>query len=262
MISRFFSLVSKEYETDPNVRRKVKIRFLLIIGFAVLLGFIWVGSVYWKNSRTMKTLTVEGNSEVAKEEIIKLAALKSGVQLMSVSPSVVKNRLTKNPMIETAIVKVELPGTLKIKVTERTPLAKLSGERFGMLDGRGYGMPEMKKKFFDLPVITGIKEEDFDEKWGLAKNKQLIKVANFLKHAQREYPVIYYLISEIRLVNDQSFQIYTQDGAVPLLMNYDNALVQMVYFNEFYKQVVQILGSEKFKYVDLRADQIITAKEI
>lgn len=262
MISRFFSLVSREYETNPDVKRKVKKRFLLIVGFVILLSFIWIGSVYWKNSRTMQTLTIEGNNEVATEEVRLLAGIKKGTPLMSVSPSVVKNRLTRNPLIETAIVKVELPGTLKIKVTERTPLARLTGQRSGMLDARGYGMPEMKRKFFDIPIITGIKNDDFDEKWGLTKNKQLIKTANFLKHAKRDYPVLYYLISEIRLIDEQSFQIYTQDGAVPLLMNYDNALVQMVYFKEFWTQVVQILGSEKFKYIDLRANEIITAREI
>lgn len=262
MISKFFSTINQDYKENPEVRRKVKKRFLVIVGLILLIGFVWVGSIFWKNSRTMQNIVVEGNSEVTSDQIKELADIKSGTRLMAISPSVIKTRLTRNPKIENAIVKVELPKTLKIKVVERTPIARLTGERAGMMDGRGYGMPEMNKKFFDIPIISGIKTEDFGEKWGLTKKKELIQVANFLRKSKENYPILYYLISEIRIVDDQTFLVYTQDGAVPLMMSYENALEQMVYFKEFWTQVVQVIGAEKFKYVDLRANKVITTKEL
>lgn len=262
MISKFFSIINLDYKENPEVRRKVKKRLLLIVGLIILTGFIWVGSIFWKNSRTMQTIVVEGNTEVTSDQIKNLADVKSGTRLMAISPSVIKTRLTRNPKIENAIVKVELPKTLKIKIIERTPIARLTGEKVGMMDGRGYGMPEMSKKFFDVPIISGIKSEDFGENWGVTKKKELIQVANFLRKSKENYPILYYLISEIKVVDDRTFLVYTQDGAIPLMMSYDNALEQMVYFKEFWTQIVQVIGADKFKYVDLRANKVITTKEI
>jgi cell division septal protein FtsQ len=262
MISKFFSTISHDYSENLETRKKVKKRFLIISGLIVLIGIIWIGSIFWKNSRTMQSITVEGNSEVATAEVKLLADVKVGTRLMAISPSVIKSRLTKNPKIKTAIVKVELPKTLKIIVKERTPIARLNGEKTGMMDERGYGMPEMSKKFFDIPIISGTKNDYFGENWGLAKNKQLIQIANFLRKSKENYPVLYYLISEIKIIDERSFLVYTQDGAIPLIMDYDNALEQMVYFKEFWIQVVQVIGADKFKYVDLRANKVITTKEL
>lgn len=262
MISKWFSRINKDYDSNPEQKRRIKNRFLLFLGLLLLIGVIGIGSSYWKNSRTMQNLIVEGNLEVKTDEIKLLSNLKNGILLMSVSPSAVRRRLLKNSMIETAIVTIDLPSTVKIKVKERTPIARFFGEKPGMIDGRGYGMPEMKETFYDLPVISGISTKDFEENWGLSKNKQVVKIARFLYHAKHDYPVLYYLISDIMLNDDKSFQMTTQDGAIPLLMNYENALVQMVYFKEFWVQVIQIEGAERFKYVDLRADNVITAKEL
>ncbi|MBN8707617.1 MAG: FtsQ-type POTRA domain-containing protein [Bacteroidetes bacterium] len=261
MISKILTAISKDYETNEVVRKRIKIRVLIILGLLILIGLLLVGSWYWKNHRSLTKYSVKGNREVSESQIIALTQTKKGIRLNTVSSAKINKRLKKNPFIESAIVKAELPGTLVIEVKEREPVARLEGAVTGMIDGKGFGMPAKKLTVYDLPIISGIKKSDFDSSWGVIKNPVIKKVATELLKLKNKVPAAYHLISEIRQNDDQSVWIYTFDGAVPVLAKASNLAENTVVLKNFWNQVVKVTGKDRFTYIDVRQDGVIATKE-
>jgi len=261
MISRWLAFLSPHEAADEASRRKIKLRIVIILGLLLLLFLLLAGGWYWKNHRTLSKYAVEGNREVTEAEIISLAKVKKGTRLSLVSPAVVRKRLKKNPMIESAEVRAELPGTLVIEVREREPVVRLEGQVSGMLDGNGFGMPMKQKTVYDLPILSGIRKTDFDSAWGQIKRPELRKVASELTKLKKKVPAAYNLISELRPADDQSVWVYTFDGSVPVLASIRNLAGNMIVLKSFWNQVVTVSGKERFTYIDVRQDGVIATKE-
>ncbi len=105
----------------------------------------------------LRKIQVSGNRHLDRNEIIRAAGLKTGINLLSLNLSLVRKRLLANPWIATAQVTRQVPDTLQIIVGEHRPLAVLElGSRY-LLNRKGRifkrwqpGDPD------DLPVITGL----------------------------------------------------------------------------------------------------------
>lgn len=261
MISRLIKAISKGDEPNESVKKRIKIRILIILGLLVLIFLLLAGSWYWKNHRSLTKYSVKGNREVSEAQIIELTQTKKGIRLNTVSSAKINKRLKKNPFIESAIVKAELPGTLLIEVKEREPVARLEGSVTGMIDGKGFGMPAKTQTVYDLPIISGIKPSDFDSSWGVIKNPVIKQVARELLKLKTKVPAAYHLISEIRQQDDQTVMMYTFDGAVPVLARASNLAANTVVLKNFWNQVVKVSGKDRFTYIDVRQDGVIATKE-
>lgn len=71
------------------------------------------------------TITVTGNNSLATEDIVKGSGLNKGVNIFSVSLRDVQSRLSTMNGIDTVKVRRKFPSTIRIAVTEGTPLVWL-----------------------------------------------------------------------------------------------------------------------------------------
>lgn len=66
----------------------------------------------------VKELAVEGVSSLTEEEVVQMAAVPEGSTLLRVNTAEIEDRLEGSPFVKTAKVSRELPGTLKVEITE------------------------------------------------------------------------------------------------------------------------------------------------
>jgi cell division protein FtsQ len=108
-----------------------------------------------------RTVTVEGNRLLAREDILKTAGVEEGMNIYLASMLTFQARLARHPWIVSASVRRIPPGEIYIHVTERVPLAILDMERRYIMDENGVvfkawepGDPK------ELPVVLGLQMTD------------------------------------------------------------------------------------------------------
>ena len=76
----------------------------------------------------VQTVTVTGNRTLASEDIVKNSGIVTGTNIFQVSLRAVGDRLTSMEGIDTVKVRRSLPSTVRIAVTEGTPLVYVEQE--------------------------------------------------------------------------------------------------------------------------------------
>jgi cell division protein FtsQ len=130
-------------------------RVLGVAGFVLLAAMAW-----WVSTSPlfrMHSLDVVGNHRLSTSRVAALGGLTSSTNVLWLRASTIEHRLEANPMIASARVTRQLPSTIMISVTERTPVGLLGRGRSplivagdGMILGRAGGVTT------DLPIIRGM----------------------------------------------------------------------------------------------------------
>lgn len=131
---------------------------------AVVVAAIWMG---WREANKhghfpLRGIHLEGTVQISSQQILKLLALRQGVNLLRLDPNQIREQLLSLPWVRSAKVKRVFPGTLVITLAERTAVCLgLKGERLYLLDE--YGLPIKPFEVADpllLPLVTPPKGED------------------------------------------------------------------------------------------------------
>lgn len=102
-------------------------------------------------------LRVEGAERTGVEAVVAATRLHDGDQLLDVDTEAVRDRILALPWVADASVRVEWPGGLRVRVSERSPLAVVrTGEATGLLvDGSGRVLGPATG-LEGLPVLEGV----------------------------------------------------------------------------------------------------------
>ncbi len=140
-------------------RKKEKKRYYYII-IPPLLAVILCFAVFFLMMRLLHVTEIVfiGNHHLKNEELSALSKIRKNSELFSVSGRDIYQGLKQSPWIKDAVVRKELSGTVRIKVTERTPVALLSiYDKPFLIDNEGIVLEQMKEgSILLLPVIKGI----------------------------------------------------------------------------------------------------------
>jgi cell division protein FtsQ len=154
-------------ETDPRIRtrretiaRSRRLRFLWRVGAVALCVLIaWIA--FWSPVLSIRKVRLLGGKHTHGSDIVAAAGLKSSDNLLLVSTDDVARAAETLPWVARAKVKRVLPGTLRVKVIERTPAMALtlgvgnSTSRW-LLDEDGRVLSEERRAFRKLPVLAGM----------------------------------------------------------------------------------------------------------
>ena len=144
---------SRRREVSRSGRRKIANR----IGIAaVVAGMIWVA--FWSPVLGVKNVRVVGARHTPRADVRAAAALTSGDNLLLLSNEEVAKRIEALPWVASARVDRMLPGTVRIKVTERVPAVVVSLEDIPWLvdsEGHVLGRSENDEEK-DLPIVAGM----------------------------------------------------------------------------------------------------------
>ncbi len=102
-----------------------------------------------------RTIEVSGVAHLSKDEVVRLAGISSGTNLLWLDTGTVQRRLEQNPWIRMATVRRSFPARVQIDVVEREPLVVVRGKGGPVLiaaDGRRLGAARRGDAF---PRVVG-----------------------------------------------------------------------------------------------------------
>ncbi len=147
-----------------------------------LAGSVAVGRLTHDYVRTspafaISTLVIEGRQRLEEVEVLRASGLALGANVFLLSPDDVQARLERHPWIARAEVERRLPGTLRLKVVERTAALVLAlGSGLYLVDEEGKVFKEVAPGDpVDLPVVSGIERDRFlrDRAWRSAALREI-----------------------------------------------------------------------------------------
>jgi cell division septal protein FtsQ len=119
----------------------------------------------------LSTIGVQTDGTLLRDQILKSAGLREGLNIFSINLAQVHDRLQQLPQVDDVQVERKMPNEIDIQITERKPIAWITSEKtvanpFAsdaafLVDARGILMKEKKllPEYLALPLITGCSSE-------------------------------------------------------------------------------------------------------
>ncbi|MBI3813406.1 MAG: FtsQ-type POTRA domain-containing protein, partial [Nitrospinae bacterium] len=205
----------------------VKLTLILLSLSAITAGtYEGYGYVVSSPYFNISDITLEGNINLKKDEVLSLCNIKTGQSIFSADIDDIYKRLKGHPWIRDAVVKKELPDKLSIKISERSPAAVLKSKGIYLMDNEGVILTELKGDAeIELPVI--IEPETFAYKEGGRVNSEdvlrSIDIAERLKGAGSVFNGLP-LNDKFRIepISINRVKLYHGDGEEYIIINSDN----------------------------------------
>lgn len=148
--------------------------FRALVAVALLCLCVYAARAAEAYARTSATFAIReieiaGNTRLTREEVLKAAGIRVGMNVFKRAPEVAEADLERHPWIASAAVRRRLPGFLELEVREHLPVATLFLNRPEELGAKGYLIGDEGTVFkelgaedpTDLPVVTGVAAERF-----------------------------------------------------------------------------------------------------
>jgi len=166
--SPVYLLHAKTSEKRNENMHKVGAVILLI---AAVGGIVWIavaGSAQirqWLFARndlfTIRSMDVSTTGRLSKEHIAEFGGVSEGQNLFEIDIDSIRKKIEEGPLVESAEVQRRLPETLVIRVSERTPLARIAHGQAGFyftVDRRGHVLGLASSKMASMPVVKGFSD--------------------------------------------------------------------------------------------------------
>ena len=190
----------KRRSSLEKIKRKKRRELILIV--TLFLIVIAVFSLLFSNYLKLKTIEVEGNNQITKEEILEAGNINNNLRTWSIKDDDIRNNIqSRFEIFKSVTVQSKLPSTIKVKVEEYSFIAQNKKEDGSLEIIMENGKPYSGKvrNNYNLPILENFKDDR-------SKLDEVYKNLNKLKEDVRLQ------ISEI--INDEgdNVTIYMKDG--------------------------------------------------
>lgn len=254
----------KKERKPLNIRRHLK-RAAKLFGSLILvtlLGFACYHA-YHLVSRivlfTLDTIEVTHNKRIDRREIIALANVRNGDDLIKLNLRRIGELLEKNPWIESVKVKRYFPHTLAIEVAEREPLAIINIGYLAYVDTKGTVFKPLNEgDSLNYPIITGITDDDFTRD-PTGSKRALTETVGLITLLKQGETFRLDDVSELHYDPGFGFTLFTTQGGIPVRLGAEGYQDKLARLARIYKELQpQMLTLE---YIDLNyTDKIIVKK--
>jgi cell division protein FtsQ len=173
----------------------------ILLSFFIIYQWLKVAD-YFK----MGSPIINGLNRIKREEILKIAGITPGMNILSLDIKTIKNRIRFHPWVRDVSVRREFPNRLIINVAEREPTALININGLFYVDRNGNIFKRVEAcDSYDYPIITGISRDD-DYSSFMNKVNMGIRFLNIAKPLMD-------IISEVN-VSEDGIIIYTMDGVM------------------------------------------------
>ncbi|HWI39988.1 MAG TPA: FtsQ-type POTRA domain-containing protein [Verrucomicrobiae bacterium] len=208
----------------------------------------------------LENIEVTRNRRLSREDIILIAGVKAGDDLLGLDLRRIGEQLCKNPWIGSVQVRRRFPHALTLQVTEREPVAVVNLGLLYYLDSHGEVFKPLNQgDRLDYPVVTGVSEEDLakDAAGSAEALKGAAKMVTLLAEAREGLTLAN--VSEIHYDKGFGYTLFTMHGGTPVRLGNDGFPEKLSRFARIYSQLEpQMRGLE---YIDLNyLDKIVVKK--
>ncbi|MEW5734202.1 MAG: FtsQ-type POTRA domain-containing protein [Thermodesulfobacteriota bacterium] len=169
-----------------------------------------------------KQITVEGCNHLTQDQVLSLAGLSQGMNILSVNLPGVQRRIASNPWIAEASVRRELPDRLSVRIREREAMALADlGSKF-LVDCQGVVFKKYQEGDPDnLPLVTGLSFSDVSVD-GEPLKRPMRSILELLTYARdgRNPDLPYGSIRALRVDKDQGVTLLAFRPAVVIRLGY------------------------------------------
>ena len=180
-------------------RKKRREVFYIVTLFLIVIGvFVLLFSNYLK----LKTIEVEGNNQITKEEILEAGNINNDLRTWSIKDDEIQNNIkSRFDIFKSVTVKSKLPSSIKVQVEEYSFIAQNKKEDGSLEIIMENGKPYSGKirNNYNLPIIENFNDDS-------NKLEEVYKNLNKLKQEVRLQ------ISEIISDENDRLIIYMKDG--------------------------------------------------
>lgn len=202
----------------------------------------------------IKTVVVNGNRQLKKEDIIRYSGLQNGLNIFKINLSESEERLGLVPFIKGVEMKRSLPSKVIIEVAERNAVALIPVENgFIKVDADGVYL-QRGQIASALPIITGLTTQ-LKGPGKVIESEYLPAALQVLSQLPR--PIIMKL-SELNFNKAGQITIYTIDGVQGRL----GLMKDIEYKGIVFQQVLATLqqSDNKIQYIDLSNPRVPVVK--
>lgn len=232
------------------------------VAIIAVAGVILYGSYRAVTSVTLfsvKLIEVSKTRHLTREEILGLAGVDTGKDLLRMNLKRMGEHLLENPWVETVQINRYFPDTVSIIITEREPVAIVNMGFIYYLDKKGNVFKVLNQgDKLDYPVVTGFSEEEIgsDPK---GSREALEAACDLLKILREKGAFILADVSEIHYDAGYGFTLFTAAGALPVKIGSGDFTAKVERFARIYQSLMAQLPS--IHYIDLDySDKIIVKK--
>jgi len=207
----------------------------------------------------LKTIEVSSAKHVSRDEILSIAGVEPGSDLLRMNMKRMGEQLSRNPWVETVHVRRYFPDSLSIAVTEREPLAVVNMGFIYYLDKKGSVFKVLNQgDRLDYPVITGFSEEDLSS--DPAGSREALRLSCDLLNILREKGAFILAdVSEIHYDKGYGFTLFTASGALPVKIGSGDFGAKVERFARIYRELMAQRPS--LQYIDLDYNDRIVVKK-
>jgi cell division protein FtsQ len=208
---------------------------------------------------TVVHVAVEGVVHLDRSRIIETAGIVPGVNIFRVDLKRASDRLMKAFAAEDFTLYRRLPGTIVIKVRERTPVALINEGKLIGIDASGVLLPHIGADMAEsLPIITGIGADPKSLAEPSAKARILAGL-KLLDEITRQSPGVEKRISEINVSSLSGMGINLIDTGLEVIIGENGWSKKIPNLERVIGQVTGRMDSVKI--VDMRFDDRVIVKK-
>jgi len=185
----------------------------------------------------IQSITVSGNKQVDSATVLSLAGVDKEISMVHLNVSAIRDRLRKNPWIAGASVRRKLPGRLAIVIDERKPIAFVNFGSISMVDALGYLWPLKPCTYWNLPLISGVKDTLIAGKGRMLTPECIAQVNTFFREMKKIEKTIPLGISQIDFGKEDIVHIRLESSPMRIELNADNLAGGIKNLNEILRTV-------------------------
>ena len=208
---------------------------------------------------SLNNIEVSNAKHLTREEILGLADVEPGKNLLRMNLKSMGEQLLQNPWVETVRINRYYPDGISITITERQPVAIVNMGFIYYLDKKGNVFKVLNQgDKLDFPVVTGFNEEDMGS--NPKKNQEaLAATCELLKILHEKGAFILADVSEIHYDEGYGFTLFTASGALPIKVGSGDFTAKVERFARIYRNLMVQLPS--INYIDLDFNDKIIVKK-
>ena len=236
-----------------------------LMAYSILIAILTIASFQWANYRKifeLGELSISGESFLAKSENNEIIGSIDVKSIKDFDIEDLSERLELNPFVKAVRVSKHYPGTIKIEIVEREPIAIINNKIQLMIDDNAIVLPNNTTIENSLiPVLSGFNPAT--DLYPLGQITYSIKVKEaieILAYIKNNYSDFYDEISELTINKDDEYEIILSEEPTRVILGKNNISKKIKILKNFDKALGQ-RQLTSYRLLDMRYSKQLIAME-
>ena len=249
---------NQRFRKPYKIRKKrsiLKNRFFWIVLSVVILIILFVYFLFFHSFFQIENIEVSGNDKVKTEQINNLIEKKN---IFLFNKEEAGEKILKNfPEIAEAIIKKDLPASLRIEIEERKPLALFCQNNCFFIDKEGIIFEKTADNNL-LEIKSLLPNQEIKLGNRVLEKEQLDKILKIESNLKENLAIFTDLIE---LASDRRLNIYNSEGWQIYFNLQEDIDWQFLELKTILEKEISLEEREKLEYIDLRFEKIYVSPE-